>query len=430
MNTVLMIAYHFPPQMGSSGLLRTLKYCRYLPEHGWQPTVLTVHPRAYERADTSQLGEIPADIKVIRAFALDTKKHLSWRGRYLRLTALPDRWVAWCPAALSAGLAQIYKHKTDIIYTTFPVASAVLIGYLLHRITGTPWVADFRDSMTEDDYPKDAQTRRALRWIERKAVRYASRLIFTARSTLKMYLERYPELSPARCLVISNGYDEEDFHGLRTSERTENSPLRMSHSGLIYPEERDPIPFFQALSRLKKEGRLRAPDLAIDLRASGNDDRYSQAVEQFGIEDLVHLLPALPYREALQESNQADISLLLQAACCDHQIPAKAYEYLRLQKPIFALTSHTGDTAALLRECGGATIVDIADQDAIYRTLPDFLSAVRHGTQRLPCMEAVSKYSRQNQAHQLAVCLSALADARTVGAVSQRKAGHLTAGSQ
>src|SRR5579885_2273403 len=31
---VLIIAFHFPPQRGSSGLLRTLKFCRYLPEFG------------------------------------------------------------------------------------------------------------------------------------------------------------------------------------------------------------------------------------------------------------------------------------------------------------------------------------------------------------------------------------------------------------
>ncbi|HET7872034.1 MAG TPA: hypothetical protein VFL42_05940, partial [Terriglobales bacterium] len=148
----LIVAYHFPPQMGSSGLLRTLKYCRYLPEHGWKPTVLTAHPWAYERVGQSQLQEIPSEMKVIRAFALDTRKHLSIRGRYLRHSALPDRWVTWCLAAVPAGLLEIYNGEIDVIFTTYPIASAVLIGYLLHRITGVPWVADFRDPMTDGDY--------------------------------------------------------------------------------------------------------------------------------------------------------------------------------------------------------------------------------------------------------------------------------------
>ena len=56
---VLIVAYHFPPIAGSSGVLRALKLCRYLPENGWQPTVLAPNPRAYERTDSSQLSDIP-----------------------------------------------------------------------------------------------------------------------------------------------------------------------------------------------------------------------------------------------------------------------------------------------------------------------------------------------------------------------------------
>lgn len=416
---VLLVAFHFPPLMGSSGILRSLKYCRYLPEHGWLPTVLTVHRRAYERSDESQMKEIPPQVKVIRAFGLDARKHLSWKGSYLRYTAVPDRWVSWCLGAVPAGLFEIWKSKIDVILTTFPISTAVLVGYWLHTITGIPWVADFRDSMTEDDYPRDPQTRRVVRWLEKKAVRHASRLIFTARSTLEMYLRRYPELSPEKCLVISNGYDEEDFAKLDVAaDPRQDGPLCIHHSGLIYPEERNPVPFFTALARLKKEKRIDSSRISVDLRAAGNEAHYAEIIRKLEIEDLVHFLPPLPYREALEHSNRADILLLLQAACCDHQIPAKAYEYLRLRKPILALTSRTGDTAALLNECGGTTVVDIADQDAIYRELPPILRAVRAGAHPLPAVEAVSRYSRQNQARELASCLSVVTGSEPIAGVA------------
>jgi glycosyltransferase involved in cell wall biosynthesis len=403
----LVVAYHFPPQMGSSGLLRTLKYCRYLPEHGWEPTVLTAHPWAYERVGDSQMQEIPSQVKVVRAFALDTRKHLSLRGRYLRFTALPDRWITWSLAAVPAGLIEIYKGDIDVIFTTYPIATAVLIGYLLHKITGLPWVADFRDPMTEEDYPRDPRTRRMLRWLEKKAVLHASRLVFTARSTMQRYLERFPELSPDKCLVISNGYDEADFRSLQpVSSKEQRTSIRMQHSGLIYPEERNPLPFFKALSRLKQEGKISGSWFSVDLRACGDAERFQQSVAQLSIQDVVHFPPALPYRESLQDSQQSDILLLLQGASCDHQIPAKTYEYLRLGRPILALTTNTGDTAAVLKECGGATIVDIADEEAIYRTLPQILEAVRAGVHPLPEFDKVARYSRESQAQELAQCLS------------------------
>jgi len=409
---VLIVAYHYPPQTGSSGHLRALKFSRYLPENGWIPTVLTVHPRAYERVDNRQIDEVPNGVKVLRCFALDTQRHLSFRGRYSRYTALPDRWVTWCLGALPAGLHAIYSDDIDVILTTFPVPSAVLIGYLLHRLTGKPWIADFRDSMTEDDYPRDPLTRRVLRWLEKKAVRHASRLLFTAASARRMYLERYPELTADRCLLLSNGYDEEDFAGIEfapaPTHRT--GPLRLLHSGLIYPEERNPLPFFSALATLKREGKLNASQLSVELRAAGNEAQYQQIVNQLDITDLVHFLPSLSYRAALEESHRAGALLLLQAGSCDHQIPAKAYEYLRLGKPILALTTHRGDTAALLNECGGATIVDIADEESIYRALPDFISSVKSERHPLPNMSRVSAHSRRSRTRDLSRYLSEVVD--------------------
>ncbi len=406
-----MVAFHFPPQAGSSGLLRALKFCRYFPEFGWHPTVLTVHPRAYEHVDESQLRELPSEVPVLRVFALDTQRHLSIRGRYLRWMALPDRWVTWSLGAIPAGWRAIRREKIGVIWTTFPIATAILIGWVLHRLTGAQWVVDFRDSMTEDEYPRDPLTRRIYRWIEKRAVDRAALLVFTARSTIQMYLQRYPSLSAEKCMLIPNGYDEADFQDiLRRAAPSGNigNAVRLVHMGLLYPEERDPKPFFRALMRLKKESRISAATLRIELRASGYDEVYASLTRELGIEDIVFLLPALPYHEALSDCARADGLLLFQAANCDHQIPAKAYEYLRVGKPILALTSQTGDTAALLREIGGATLVDLADEDAIYRALPSYLESLRSGGHDLPDGQKASQYSRKAQAQEVAKCFSQL----------------------
>jgi len=406
---VLIIAFHFPPFGGGSGFLRTLKFCRHLSEFGWQPVVLTVQSKAYERIDPSQLGQIPVNVPVLRAFGLDIRKHLSFGGRYPLWLALPDRWVSWCLSAIPTGLFAIQKRQIDLILTTFPIATAVLIGLILHRLTGKPWVVDFRDSMTEDNYPHDAFTRRIWRWIESQAVKHSSRLVFTASSAVRMYLNRYPKLSSEKCMLIPNGYDEEDFKDLVSAPFRRNHvdrPTRLLHLGLLYPEERDPLPFFKALSRLKNNGLVNPASLRICLRAPGSEDVYAKIIRQEGIETLVEILPPLPYRQGLQEAANADGLLLFQGACCDHQIPAKTYEYLRLGKPILALTSETGDTAALLRENGGATIVDLADEDAIYRTVPAFVRSVQQQVHSLPDAGKARRYSRRSQTEELAKCLA------------------------
>jgi hypothetical protein len=256
--------------------------------------------------------------------------------------------------------------------------------------------------MTEPDYPRDALVWKVYRRLEKLAVRDAERLIFTASSAVRMYLDRYPDLLPTRCSLILNGYDEEDFRDLVPGSGVPNKPLRLVHMGLLYPIERDPRPFFKAVAQLQKDGTLDASRLRIELRASWFESRYGPMIRAEGLENLVQLLPPLPYREALQNSADADGLLLFQAACCDHQIPAKLFEYLRIAKPILALTSHNGDTAAILKQSRSATIVDITDWQAIYRSLPEFLRSVEDRSHPRPQMSLIERYSRKVQAKALA----------------------------
>lgn len=414
----LMVAFHYPPCVGSSGVHRTLKFSRYLLDHDWEPLVLTAHPRAYAQTGTEQLAEIPPAVRVCRAFALDSRRHLAIRGSSLRLSALPDAWSSWWLGAIPAGLRLIRRHRPAVLWSTYPIATAHLIALTLHRMTGLPWLADFRDSMTEDGYPDDPATRRVYQWIERRAVRAAARLVFTAPSTKRMYLDRYPELAPSRCLVIPNGYDEADFASLPTTTAPPSDPLRFVHAGVVYEQERDPRPLFRAIARLRREGRVSASTLRVELRGSGTDAYCARLVQELGIDDIVHVLPALPYRENLESCTRAGALLLLQGASCDHQIPAKAYEYLRLAKPILALTSEKGDTAQLLTECGGTTIVDLADEEAIYRMLPGFLDSLRKGAHPLPDPARAGRYARHSQARDLAICLSEVAAAGSHGAAA------------
>jgi glycosyltransferase involved in cell wall biosynthesis len=259
--------------------------------------------------------------------------------------------------------------------------------------------------MTEENYPRDPVTWRMWRWLERQAVRHASLILFTARSAVKMYRQRYTELAAEKCVFLPNGFDEEDFaslDGVKAANGSGAQPFRLLHSGLVYPEERDPRPLFQAVARLKKDGKIAPRALSVDFRAPGFEQQYAKQLRELEIEDVVHLLPRIPYRQALQEYVNCDAFLLMQAKNCDHQIPAKAYEYLRLGKPILALTTESGDTGGLLRECGGTTIVDLADEESIYRELPEFIESVRSERHSRPASELAARYSRRNLAHELA----------------------------
>ncbi|HEY6721165.1 MAG TPA: glycosyltransferase [Burkholderiales bacterium] len=389
----------------SSGIQRTLRFAQYLPDFNWEPVVLTAHPRAYSSVLPESLAEVPPNLQVRRAFALDTARHLSLRGAYPRGLALPDRWWTWWLGAVPAGLSLIRKLKPDVLWSTYPIATAHLIGYTLHRLTGIPWVADFRDPMSEADYPSDRLERGAFQWIEYKTLKHCERAVFTAPGALRIYAERYPDILRSRLTIIENGYDESSFAGAEQSAdsgRPDRGPLVLVHSGIVYPSERDPRPFFAALSELCGNGGVKRGELKVVLRATGSDDYLRTLIARYGIDGIVTLEPALPYRAALAEMLAADGLLLLQAAMCNNQVPAKLYEYLRARRPVLALTDPAGDTAAVLRNAGIDTIARLDSQEEIAQLLVRFLDLLRRQRAPVASEAAVVAASRRARTLELA----------------------------
>jgi glycosyltransferase involved in cell wall biosynthesis len=406
---VLMVAFHFPPLNVSSGIQRTLRFAQYLPDSGWEPIILTVHPRAYTGVSAESLDEVPPRLTVRRAFAIDAGRHLALKGRYPQWLAIPDRWWSWWLWAVPAGLALIREFKPDILWSTYPIATAHLVAYTLHRWTGLPWVADFRDPMAQDDYPPTPAEHRAYEWIEYRTLKHCERAVFTTQGAARLYANRYADVPPSRLTIIENGYDEAAFASAEKSHAAPRGPrpLRIVHSGTIYASERDPRTFLSALSVLKRRHEIDAASVRIVLRATGCDSYMSKLIDQHEVGDIVTLEPALPYGAALAEMIDADALLILQAANCNSQVPAKLYEYLRAKRPVLALTGPGGDTAAVLRNAGIDTIAPLDSEEEIVRLFRRFVGLLRRGEAPVAVSAAIASASRKARAVELAAVLHA-----------------------
>ncbi len=413
MKRVLMIAYHFPPMAGSSGIQRTLRFVQHLPRCGWQPLVLSAHPRAYERTSDDLAAEVPQGTVVRRAFALDTARHLALGERYAAFMARPDRWVSWKFDAVRQGLRMIREFRPEAIWSTYPIATAHRIGAALQRRSGLPWIADFRDPMAQEGYPADPLTRQQFSDIERAATEQASTCVFTTPGAARMYQERYPTAAE-RIVVIENGYDEESFAAAgEVDPSTCASPLSpgaitLLHSGIVYPSERDPVPLFAALARLKAKGLIVPGQFKLRFRAAVHDDLLRGLAQRHGLEPWVEICPPVGYIEALQEMQRADALLVMQGSGCNEQIPAKIYEYLRAARPILGLSDPAGDTAGVLQRAGLGKVARLDSVDEIEALIPPFLDAVRRGRSPLPHPGVVQGASRRARAEALAQMLDAL----------------------
>lgn len=396
-----MVAYHFPPMIGSSGLQRTLGFAHALPSLGWRPLILTAHARAYEqiRIDTAH-GSIPAH----RAFAMDSARHLAFRGKYPLAIALPDRWITWLLGALPTGLAMIWKHKPAILWSTYPIATAHLIGYWLSRLSGLPWIADFRDPMAHNGYPPDRQTWQSYLKVEQRTFARANLCVFATEGAATLYRQRYPAASH-RIRVIENGYDDDVFDAAELNlNRTPLNPgaFTLLHSGIVYPEWRNPIHLLRAIRHLIDTSALTIAGFRLRFRAPVHDAFLHEQITESRLQDTVEVLPALPYQEAISEMIRADGLLVLQSDSCNDQVPAKLYEYIRAGKPILALTDHAGDTAQAMRNFKQNHIAPLDSSEAIARELIRFVQKTANGQSTPPSAEDVRNASRQKRTTQLA----------------------------
>ncbi|TDP74623.1 glycosyltransferase [Roseateles toxinivorans] len=374
---VLMVAFHFPPQSGSSGVQRSLRFVQQLPSFGWEPIVLSIWPGAYETTSEDLLGEVPVSTVVHRAMALDASRHLAIRRRYLAALARPDRWASWRWDGVRAGLKLIREWRPQLIWSTYPIATAHLIAAKLQAHSGLPWVADFRDPMAQDGYPSDPIAHRQFQAIETLAAQQASQCLFTTPGAASEYRRRYPAAA-ARMGVLENGYDEASFAAIEAaldSSRPRLNPDRVTllHSGLVYPSERDPTALFKALALLTERSPGLSHRLRIRFRASGHDAMLTALATQLGVTEMIELVAPLPYKDALTEMLCADALLVMQAANCNQQIPAKVYEYLRARRPVVCLADPGGDTATMLRSAGVTAVAALDDPTQIVELLHTLL---------------------------------------------------------
>lgn len=409
----LMVAFHFPPQAGSSGILRTLNFVKYLPRHGWATSVLAATPRAFEEQRNDLVAAIPPQTVVVRATALDASRHLSIKGKYPRVFALPDRWSTWWLPAVWTGMKEIRRERPQLIWSTYPISTAHLIGGTLSRLSGLPWVADFRDPMVSPDYPADKMQRQLWKRLEASVLRRASACVFTTASAAQAYRVRYPAQA-AKCHVIENGYDEEAFAQVEPSrEGVADHALFFVHSGLIYPKDRDPSTFFAAVRYLIDEGYLDAQNLCIRFRAPHHGAEVMACAERHGLTDCVEVAPPIPYHRAISEMMGSDLLLVFQGSNFNTQIPAKIYEYLRAGRAVLAVVDPAGGTAAQLSQFEGVLVADIASPDAIRTALFSALQA-RSEPGHLETVarnrSAVQIYSRQAQAVRLQTLFDVLSD--------------------
>lgn len=413
MPDLLLVTYHFPPS-AASGAFRMLGFARHLPKFGWRTVVVAPPSMPTEPVDGGLRNSVPADTPIHHAAYPQ-----GWASRPLR--RLAPRAV-WLPPAWFACVGAIKEHKPRAVLTSGPPHVVHLLGLLVKRRYGLPWLADFRD-------PWVAGSREAgdppwrdwwARPMEPAVMREADTLIVNAPRAREVLQRAYPEHAD-KIAVVTNGFDPEDFAVLEPHAGPHDA-LRIVHTGELYAS-RDPRPVLDAVQELAADA-TRPVQLRIVGRAGDLPFDLPTEVRKRGLEANVVVTGQVPHAESLRELRAADILLILDTPGRTAGVPAKLYEYLGAGRPILALAEQNSDVARILAESGAAHCV--ADPRDVLAVKQALLHLCRLGSNpgEAPDLEtSLSRFTRARLAQRL-VQLAEDVVAPRDGPYPRRERGH------
>ncbi|PSQ95848.1 MAG: group 1 glycosyl transferase [Bacteroidetes bacterium SW_9_63_38] len=385
---VLVLTYYFPPS-GGPGVQRMLKFVKYLPDFGWMPSVLTVQDGAYPERDPSLGDDVPSEVPVHRTASWDPYQlyarftgqsdddavvqgsmegqESTWKeslARWVRANVfLPDARVGWVPFATWSGRQLLADGDYDAILTTGPPHSTHLAGALLQYLTGTPWVADFRDPWTDINYYHELPHTRPARCLdtalERMVLRRAQTVTTVSPTWRDLLLEKRGQNDGEAVAVVQNGFDEEDISPGQTEPATDT--FEVTHVGSLYAS-RNPDGLWAALRRLREQNAV--PKLRLRLVGSVAPN-VTASLRRFGLTDITTTVSYVPHATAVDYMRQAGLLLLSieEFPASEGMLTGKIYEYLAAGRPILGVGNPDGDAAELLRETEGGRLFGWQDVD-------------------------------------------------------------------
>ncbi len=411
MKRVLIVAYHYPP-VGEVGVFRTLKFTKYLPQFGFRPVVLTVRNRSGGTLDATLLEQVPREAKVIATISAEHRflRAPSRLGINPKWFFVPDTHVGWLPFALHYGAAAIRKEDIDIIFATAPAFTSLLIGYALKKRTGKPLVLDYRDPWTQNafiTYPTGLH-RKLEEKMERAVLQSADYIVTTTEEISQRLIEKYPFIRN-RCETIPNGFDSDDFRGLKRSASSDR--FTITYAGKFYGL-RTARHFLTALRNLfGKNNHLKD---RIRVVFAGPEDRHTvRLVQELGLQDVVEMTGFVAHRESLQLMMNADVLLLVMSqgevvgnGTGTMMIPGKTFEYLAARRPILALAPE-GAVSDLMRARGSGMVVPPEEVGAIEGAILDLFGRWQAGSLSIASCD-VSVFERRALTARLAAVLESL----------------------
>ncbi|MFQ3787483.1 glycosyltransferase family 4 protein [Halomonas sp. A29] len=392
------ILNHYAKHPEAAGGARHYQLARYLPDYGWQATLIASsvdHPSGEQRLKDDEQWRLETCGEV-RFLWLRTSSYRGNGGGRMK-NMLEYAWQAVRPSRL-AGL-----ERPDLIVGSSVHPFAALAGWWLARRHGVPFVFEVRDLWPQTlidmgRLREGASVTRALRALETFLYRRARRVLtLLPRAVDYIVPLGIPE---ERVVWLSNGVDLADFPSVTPpAPRPPQMPLTLMYFG-SHGEANGLSDLLEAMA-IVKQGRLDG-EVPVQLRLIGDGPAKQDLLRQangLGLDGRwVRFEPPVPKREIPALAREADAFVITV-----RDLPQlyrfgismnKLFDYMAAARPVIIASAAVNDPVA---EAGAGITVPPEDPLALAEAIKRLVALppeerARMGQAGRTHMEAVYDY--------------------------------------
>jgi hypothetical protein len=422
MKRVVLVAPEFPPS-NTAGAHRPRLLAKHLPDYGWTPTVLTIRRDRIEGPLDPMLEQLlDPGLEVVRTGALPVRP-LRIIGDIGLRSVGPHAW------RLSA---MVRRGDVDAIVIFGPPWFSFILGPLMRRCFGTPYVIDYIDPWISDwtsGHPLPSKGwfyHRAAVAIEPAVIRQASHVTAVSRGFLDELQERYPWLDRGRTTAMPYGAEPDDIDaaaraGLTPPDfRAGDGAFNVCFTGAIQPRGGELLrAALRGAGELRDAGSALAQRLRLRFYGTSNltwgQGRYAvlPIARELGIADAVSEIPErIPYLQAMAVLGAADVVLVMGSSAAQYDA-SKLYPAMVSGRPILAICHADSSMRQVMDETEAGCCVTFSNVEELEHRAGEIrraLEALARREPRRPDPAVMARFSARASTAVLARILDGVAD--------------------
>jgi glycosyltransferase involved in cell wall biosynthesis len=391
--------------------------CKYLPELGWKPIIVTeyspqnIYANLHENQDITRINYY-------------WSKNRAWQGLKYVFVFLAELFFDYkCFIAQKKAIKKIKQHKISVILSSSSCRPySALAACKISRTYNIPFVMDLRDVI--EQFPNNEHISKKISYtklnnflstiITKRFLRQRNKILKNAHAvtTVSKWHAKLLSAYNQNVHLIYNGFAPELFY----PQIIKNEQFTITYTGRIESLEiKNPSLLFEAMSQLSTEKKVDITKIRLQFYLI--DEKSKEIIrnwaQKHAIADFVDIFDTVQNTEIPKILNSSSILLLLANKSTGENSPkgimgTKIFEYLAVEKTILCIRNDEDCLEKTINSANAGLAASEVEEVKEF-ILEKFAQWQQNGYIQQPVnKEFVRQFSRKRQAKQFAEMLTLL----------------------